>query len=241
MGVKLLSLSASENSVDEVVQDLEQYSKNIDEANKERFLSYFDMGVKANGLYDTYRMTKAEAAAKIGVNVFQLSLYIRIADYFKQDRQWFQVFLNNKKYTSFDKIVEDTIGYKKEYKIMTKATRRAVSDSIKRAIIGEQNAFDQIKGLYNSLRRIVPQTNVIKDLDYFKYAECNYCGAEAVDEGHELYVHKQYIKIPFCKFCFKETKQDPSHIIDWEKVACLYATYAIECENEYENIRGVIG
>lgn len=236
MGLSLLSLS--EDGVEEVTRDLEEYSQNVEEANKLRFLSYFDMGVKANGLYDTYRMTKAEAAAKIGVNVFQLSLYIRVADYFKGDRKWFTDFITHKKYTSFEKIVEDTIGYKKDYKIMTKSQRRVISDSIKRAIIGDEPAFEQIKGLYGSLRRIVPQTNIIKDLDYFKYADCNCCGKEATDEGHNLYIHKQYVKIPLCKGCFSQAKDEPEGIIDWESIACLYATYALECEREYEEMRG---
>jgi hypothetical protein len=109
--------------------------------------------------------------------------------------------------------------------------KRALGRFVTEKAEGMTKYFNEIRKM---ITRVIPPAESIADKNYLRYYQCCCCGAEPDSpDGHHIGTLKseRFVHFPVCDTC-KELHIRP----DWERIARMYANYAINLEHYLDKL-----
>ena len=236
--VPVVSKENKINDVSEFIGTLKGFKQLVDEHDRDQLAAMFDVGVLIF-VSKNKEVTFRELGNIGGIPYPHLSIAQTIARLWKCDKVKFMEHCANENINSWRQAL-------KEFGPMRKRRKNRLGKKIHEvyltmiALHDNAKNFDANKEEYDAMVEIlqkcakyVPAKKKLTSPHYLKYQDCVCCGMEPPRKGHLEKHHPAFdwLKYPVCEKCSEEKKQP-----DWERVAKIYACYAIDLENALDKL-----
>ncbi len=216
----------------EIVSSLNELVSAAKEYPRQEAERYFDIGcVMAKS---SSGLTIREMAQLLKTKTYILSRAKTVAERLDCDKEKFLKILDEVgRWSAVElRVLPPT---KKNYKnLLANAFKnvRTITNELKKNP-SDTNASASLLAMRDMMNRILPPAADIFDKNYLLYYPCVSCGVEAIEDGHTIKIHHtyDYLRYPYCEVCNKENRPP-----DMTRVAAMYASYAINTDQAYNQI-----